>query len=160
MSTESRIKVNFSTGEFEVAGTEAFIEQKLNWLEQFIPDLQQAVHSHQLTAGAPIQNVVTSEDIPSTENQSIKSFLGQLPEDTRQGDYLLAAAFYLADNSHDDTFGTREASAVLKSINIEVTNPSQYIKNNINSGRLLEVGKRRFQFTDKGKKHIQKILRM
>lgn len=156
MQQGASIKINIKTGEFEISGSEDFVKENLKLLDKFI---KPSSSSESTTPSSPAVRKLpsTKPSLLSTKG-SFKTYIAKLPSTTRQGDYLLASAYFIAQNNDDRTFGTREASTLLKSVQLEITNPSQYIKNNLNSGRLKQISQRRFSFTEKGLQHISRFI--
>lgn len=158
MQQGASIKINIKTGEFEISGSEDFVKENLKLLDRFIQPANSVVEPTSPPPSPSIRKLPNTKPSLISTKGSFKSYIGKLPVTTRQGDYLLASAYFIAQNNDDRTFGTREASTLLKSVKIEITNPSQYIKNNLNSGRLKQISQRRFSFTEKGLQHISRFI--
>lgn len=157
MQQGASIKINIKTGEFEISGSEDFVKQNLKLLDRFMQPTVADEPTPPVASPSVRKLPSTKPSLISTRG-SFKSYISKLPGTTRQGDFLLASAYFIAQNSDDKTFGTREASTLLKSVKVEITNPSQYIKNNLNSGRLKQISQRRFSFTEKGLQHISRFI--
>jgi len=88
--------------------------------------------------------------IPSSFSAYMKSFKRKM----KKGDWVLAAGYYFITSTNSDSFSTFNTSKLLKSQGIDLANPSQYMKNNISSGRIEPIGKRNYKVTLEGQKHL------
>lgn len=72
-------------------------------------------------------------------------------------DKVLIAGYFVQGNNPDGAFSAVETANVLTGIGSKVTNPSQYIKQGLDSKRLTLVVKGRFRVTKEGQAHLQQL---
>ncbi|MCB0735867.1 MAG: hypothetical protein KDC92_00040 [Bacteroidetes bacterium] len=177
MAIQTSIKINAKTGEIEIAGTEAFVREQLAALKPLILGENSAEKSKatlpKKTSKEPAKTIekplekpklLTSKKKPvatkaavSTTTNSFKSHLETYQNNLRAGDMMLIATEFIASKSKSKSAGTREMTNLLKDHNVSINNPSQYVKNALNSGRLAKSGKKNFKLTTKGNEHLQKL---
>ncbi len=92
--------------------------------------------------------------IPSSFSAYMKSFKRKM----KKGDWILASGYYFQESTNSDTFSTFNTSKLLKSQGVDLANPSQYMKNNVSSGRIEIVGNRAYKVTEEGKKHLNQLM--
>lgn len=168
MAIQTAIKINTKTGEIEIAGTEAFVREQLAELKPLIlgekPALKKVATAPKPKQKPATKAVVTKKTpvkiaklAPATNVDSLKTHLSVYQKDLRAGDMMLIATEFIASKSKSKSAGTREITSLLKDHGVSINNPSQYVKNALNSGRLAKSGKKNFKLTTKGNEHLQKL---
>ncbi|MFY0673890.1 MAG: hypothetical protein JXQ87_10815 [Bacteroidia bacterium] len=89
---------------------------------------------------------------------SFSAYMKSFKRKMKKGDWILAAGYYFLTSTNSDTFSTFNTSKLLKSQGVELANPSQYMKNNVSSGRIEAVGKRAYKVTDTGKNYLNLLM--
>ena len=74
-------------------------------------------------------------------------------------DQILVAGHYAAMNNAQQTFVTAEANKLLVEQSIKLANPSQSLKNNLNSKKVFKVGSR-FKLSRDGIDRVNELLQL
>lgn len=89
---------------------------------------------------------------------SFSAYMKSFKRKMKKGDWILAAGYYFLTSTNSETFSTFNTSKLLKSQGVELANPSQYMKNNVSSGRIEATGKRAYKVTDTGKNYLAMLM--
>lgn len=212
MDNGARIRINRETGEIEISGSEQFVKDHMNLVQDVLgaaPKKASAPVSTPKTAapapapaaapkaevaapaapakepaaeapapaapkrgrGRPRKNPVAATAAASTASaeapkastrtttaaktpNTFSGYMKTFKRKMKKGDWVLAAGHYFITSTNSDSFSTFNTSKLLKSQGVELANPSQYMKNNISSGRIEAVGKRNYRVTEEGRKHL------
>lgn len=155
----ARFRVNLSTGELEVAGSEAFVSQYAESIEALLERLlaqgpatpaapaaaQPATPAY---VGAPTPVSVATDEPFGEVLHSLSSKSGT--------DQILLAGLYVGKGRDDGTFSTVEAHQRLIEQGIKLSNASQSMKNNLNAKRVFKVGKG-FKVSKQGVDHLKSL---
>lgn len=176
MDNGARIKINRETGEIEISGSEAFVKEQVPLLERVLnisrsaaPKTTEApappapVEAKKVERRgrpkkiAPAEGTYKNVRPPKIAN-SFSSYMKSFKRKMKKGDWILAAGYYFQTSTGSDTFSTFNTSKLLKAQGVELANPSQYMKNNISSGRVEQSGKRSYKVTDQGINHLNILM--
>mgnify|MGYP000495312808 CR=1 FL=1 len=107
-------------------------------------------------AAAPAATSSSSKSpkIPNSFSAYMKSFKHKM----KKGDWILAAGYYFLTSTGSESFSTFNTSKLLKPQGVDLANPSQYMKNNISSGRIVSIGKRSYQVTAEGEQYLNMLM--
>lgn len=143
----SRIHINLSSGELDIRGSEEFVSQYADSIE----DLLQRLRTEPTPSAAPAPPVLASPDQASTEagkvtqpGTGLEPFGEALHSlASKSGtDQILLAGYYASETSGDGTFATAEANKLLIEQGIKLSNASQSLKNVLAAKRVFKVGSR------------------
>lgn len=175
MSSTSRrnVKISIQQGSFQI-GIECEYDD-LDAIVGKIAELEDILFTRQSIKPEAIQNVQkkrnSEQDNTSglvnqvdDENISFGEYLHGFKDDLNSSDYILISGYYCQKRSEDSTFVANEASAELKQQGIKLSNPTVFIKNNIEQNRMFIDGKagvkiNRYKVSRDGIKYIQTLLR-
>ncbi len=157
----TRLKINLSQGEFEVEGSEAFVERYAERIEMLFSHLGQGRVAEEQPARqmalAPVgASEVNGQSTTETPNH-IGEWLEHLPRSSTDVDRMLLAGYFAQLRSGDQSFGTGEANTLLTDQGIKVGNPSQCIKQNLVAKRVFRH-QRRYRVSQTGLDQLRQLL--
>ena len=170
--TRTRLKINLSQGEFEIEGSEAFVERYAERIDSLFANLEDARNIDHTATGvgttANSGNVSSTTSAPnaSPANGTAKDghapehlgeWLEHMPRSATDVDRLLLAGYYAQLRSADQCFGTGEANALLTDQGIKVGNPSQCVKQNLVAKRVFKHH-RRYRVSQTGLDQLRQLL--
>ncbi len=160
--TRARLKINLSQGEFEVEGSEAFVERYIERIDSMFSRLHQGGSGEQPVAQTIA--AVTSASPSEANGQStmdapdhIGEWLEHLPRSSTDVDRMLLAGYFAQLRSGDQSFGTGEANTLLTDQGIKVGNPSQCVKQNLVAKRVFRH-QRRYRVSQTGLDQLRQLL--
>jgi hypothetical protein len=156
MERGARFRINLTTREIEIEGSEAFVREYAERFEELlamlakspVPDTGPA-ESLQAPADAPL-----AADLPSTFGE----YLNLFPGDITDLDKMLIAGYYVQSQSQDNSFATASAHNLLKEQGIKLANAADCVKKNQRAKRVFAVEKGRFRVSRLGSEHINSLL--
>ena len=155
-ATKARIRVNLNTREIEIEGSEDFIKNNTDKFDNYLHALRNEPAPGSFagrTAGK-----TNGEEPKKPKPGSFAEYYQRLPKGAKKGDKILLAAYYSQMKNPDNSFSTRETTKLLSAQNVKLSNPSQYIKNSINSSRMEQLQKGRYRLTKDGIEHVNSML--
>jgi len=169
--TRTRLKINLSQGEFEVEGSEAFVERYAQRIDALFTNLEArrdvettSTERPTTVTGLPIGTSVASETSGgggAAGNGQAPEHLGEwlehMPRSATDVDRMLLSGYYAQLRSADQCFGTGEANALLTDQGIKVGNPSQCIKQNLVAKRVFKHH-RRYRVSQTGLDQLRQLL--
>ncbi len=165
VETRTRLKINLSSGEFEVEGSEAFVERYVERIDALFAGLatgkragptisdSSAIGNGGSASPARPTNGVAGATAPS----HIGEWLEHLPRSATDVDRMLLAGYFAQLRSGDQSFGTGEAAALLLDQGIKVGNPSQCVKQNLVAKRVFKH-QRRYRVSQTGHDQLRQLL--
>jgi len=157
-SSRTRLKINLSQGEFEVEGSEAFVERYAQRIDALFAGLHKAKTDAQALPVAANASSTVSPAQPTTSNarstpvettkaassapEHLGEWLQHMPRSATDVDRMLLSGYYAQLRSADQCFGTGEANALLTDQGIKVGNPSQCVKQNLVARRVFRQHRR------------------
>lgn len=160
MTTDARLRISLSTGEFEVEGPATFIAQYDQVARQLLARLHEsppdAFKSPDSGDGAAASQPTAAFNGNGTWPEFGEA-IHKLPRNASGTDLILVAGYYASMTHADQTFATSEASKLLVEQSIKVANPSQSLKNNLGSKKVFKVGSR-FKISREGIERINQLL--
>jgi len=173
--TRTRLKINLSQGEFEVEGSEAFVERYAERIDALFEDLQNgrteapalpaatvidssaATPSRAVNGGAAVPSSLGAAAGAPAAPSHLGEWLEHMPRSATDVDRLLLAGYYAQLRSGDQCFGTGEANALLTDQGIKVGNPSQCVKQNLVAKRVFKHH-RRYRVSQTGLDQLRQLL--
>jgi hypothetical protein len=167
----ARIRINLSTLELEVEGTEAFVSSHAEKIEEFLELLKK--RSNETPVALPTTNGSLEENEVQEQEEEVvqqKSALGPVPEtfgefylraakNINDIDKVLLGGYFIQHKNDKNIFSTREVSAVLKENGIYLKNPSHSIKLNLDARRIFAVKKGCFRVSEDGLERLSSVVR-
>lgn len=158
MNRDARVRVDPTTGELEVEGSEEFVREMI---DRFRPALrepssrrktQEPEHKGKAEEKRKARQKTTSQGVPENFGEYLHAF--ELGKDQ---DRMLVAAHFVQLHSDDNSFKTAEANTQLTEHGIKVGNPSQAVKGNISSKYVFKVGKGKYRVARPGIDRLEEL---
>lgn len=157
MDRQARLRVNMSEREYEIEGSEAFVERLAGRLEALMAEIDPPAATADPAPSPPAAATPAGE--PAAEALGpFGAFIQHLPGSATEVDKMLAAAFYVQRQSHDDAFATADASRRLSEHGIRLGNPSQCVKQSLLAKRLFMVQRGRYRVSQTGRAHLRHLM--
>lgn len=142
----SRIHISLSSGELEIQGSEEFVSQYADSIEDLLNRLRSEPVPVASTPPVPASSIhpSTKPSSPPSSDGGLEPFgevLHSLGSKTGT-DQILLAGYYASEASADGTFATVEANKLLIEQGIKLSNASQSLKNLLTAKRVFKVGSR------------------
>lgn len=163
--SRTRLKINLSAGEFEVEGSEAFVERYAERIDALFAGLVNGKSAEPALAG-PSSTSASTTVSPSravngaaaaTAPSHIGEWLEHMPRSATDVDRMLLAGYFAQVRSGDQSFGTGEAALLLTDQGIKVGNPSQCVKQNLVAKRVFKH-QRRYRVSQTGHDQLRQLL--
>ncbi len=162
MTERARIRINLSQHEFEVEGSEAFVQRYAARLEDLLARLGAGAPPAEVPAGgrapAPIPAPAPEGGTGRPALPVFGEFIHHLPTDATEVDKMLAAGLWVQLHGPERSFATAEASRRLAEHGIRIGNPSQCVRQNIQARRVFVVRKGRYRVSDVGVEHLRRLM--
>jgi hypothetical protein len=161
--SRTRLRINLSQGEFEVEGSEAFVERYAERIDALFAGLANG-HGNEPAPALPAAataprtvNASPSNGAAATAPEHLGEWLEHMPRSATDVDRMLLAGYYAQVRSADQCFGTGEANALLTDQGIKVGNPSQCVKQNLVAKRVFKHH-RRYRVSQTGLDQLRQLL--
>lgn len=160
MDRLARLRVNLSEREFEIEGSEAFVERLAQHLEAVMAEFGSPAGDPPPAAPAEVRAENRSEPAPGLPGGlgTFGEFLHHLPGGATEVDKMLAAGFWVQQASHDDAFATGDASRRLSEHGVRLGNPSQCVKQSLLAKRVFMVQRGRYRVSQTGRAHLRQLM--
>ena len=151
----ARLRINLSQREFEVEGSEAFVE---GYAQRFDAWLGRLDNSVEAPPAAPAHRVGRAPARPVGPGaESFGELLLRLPRAASDVDRILTAGYFAHQRSADRSFSTGEANALLTEQGVKVGNPSQSVRQNLAAKRVFKhLG--RYRVSQTGLDYLRQML--
>lgn len=161
--TRTRLKINLSEGEFEVEGSEAFVNRYVERIDALFERLKNGEPAEPAAppaeSAAPVLDIGLSPAL--AKNGSVPAHIGEwlehMPRSATDVDRMLLAGYFAQLRSGDQSFGTGEANTLLTDQGIKVGNPSQCVKQNLVAKRVFKH-MRRYRVSQTGLDQLRQLL--
>jgi hypothetical protein len=156
LDQRARLRVNLATREFEVEGSEAFVQEQAQRLEALL----QAFEPIDLPL-APADPPEAAPAPPASRPAALGEFgdfILRLPGSATDVDRMLASGFYVQSQSDDDAFGTSDANRRLVEQGVKLGNPSQCVRQSLVARRVFLVKRGRFRVSQIGRQHLRQLM--
>lgn len=162
--SRTRLRINLSQGEFEVEGSEAFVERYAERIDALFASLANGRSAEPIAAlpAATIRQPVSANPSNGTASngnspEHLGEWLEHMPRSATDVDRMLLAGYFAQVRSADQCFGTGEANALLTDQGIKVGNPSQCVKQNLVAKRVFKHH-RRYRVSQTGLDQLRQLL--
>jgi hypothetical protein len=153
----TRLRVNLTTREFEVEGSESFVREYSEKMQNALTASTLPRHKPQPAVQAtPEPDMPTSSaGLPATFGE----YLHMFPSDIKDMDKILIAGYYAQQNNPENIFTTAAANKLLKEQSIRLSNPTNCIKHNKDAKKVITISKGKFRVSrPNGLDDIQSLL--
>ena len=149
-----RLRVIPATGEFEIEGTEEFVEKYWDELQSLITS---APRSPEKEASPPSVVPPLEANGQSALPESFGEHLNRFDKLTDVDKVLVAGHFQQAVST-ENVFTTKEANDLLIEQGVRVTNASECVRRNVTGKRVFKVAGRKYRVSQQGDKYIKELL--
>lgn len=162
MSNAAKIRINLNLREFEIEGTEEFINSHSEKIDSFLELLKstppalppQIIQQPLIVTNGQQQQQPQSGNLP----ESFGEYAHKLPKSAKDVEKLLVAGHFAQLTSQDGSFATKEATALLLEHGIKLSNPSLAVTRNVESKKIIKLAKGKFKLSREGVDHINTLL--
>lgn len=157
MENSARIRINLSTKEFEVEGSEEFVKEYAEKIENLLSSF---ANTKIPTSILPDDTADHNPDTPrATElTATFGEYLNGFPSSVTDVDRILIAGFYVQAHSAENSFNTLSANELLKEQGIKLVNAAASLKQNKSSKRIFSLTKGNYRVSQTGNTHIENLL--
>ena len=148
MDQRGRLRINLSQREFEVEGSEEFVQSFADRIHELLAQLDGPGLPAAPSPG-PVREA--NPDAGPTDLGTFGEFLLRLPSSATDVDKMLAAGFYVQ-------VGTADANRRLTEQGIKLGNPSQCVKQSLLAKRVFMVSKGRYRVSQPGRAYLRQLL--
>lgn len=155
----ARLRINLAQREFEVEGSESFVEGFAERFRELLDGLE--------NVSLPLPQPAVANTAPAVESRaadaasalgSFGEFIMRLPSNSTDVDKMLAAGYFVQQQSPDDAFGTADANKRLTEQGIKLGNPSQCVKQSLMAKRVFMISKGRYRVSQPGRAYLRQLL--
>jgi hypothetical protein len=153
LDQRARLRINLTQREFEVEGSEDFVQGFALRIQELLDGIESAMP---IALPAP-EPEIRAPEVPSSLG-SFGEFIMRLPSSATDVDKMLAAGFFVQQASSDDAFGTSDANKRLTEQGIKLGNPSQCVKQSLLAKRVFMISKGRYRVSQPGRAYLRQML--
>ncbi|TVQ41462.1 MAG: hypothetical protein EA356_00290 [Geminicoccaceae bacterium] len=155
----AKLRVNLQAREFEVEGSEAFVESYGARIEQLLHRLVEGARTapEEATAADEPTAVAPAPAAATTDDGGFGAFLHALPRNATDVDRILLAGWFVQAHNAERTFTTADANRHLVDQGIKVGNASQSVKQNLLAKRAFQVQRGRYRVAQPGLQHLTQL---
>jgi len=168
MENKAKIRINLNLREFEIEGSETFINSYFAKIESFLEILKtappitpepKAHHKEKDGAEAKTAKATTfhkgnSDSVPETFGE----YYHEMPKKSKEADKILLAGHFIQSKSDDNLFSTREANASLLEQGVKLSNPTVFVGQCEKAKHIIKISKGIFRVSKTGLEHIGELL--
>ncbi len=155
MQNEVKVRINFSSREIEVSGSNEAVQE---WMERLEPYILRFTNG---TGGSAQSGEHGEVERPPSSRGAIPGVFGEyyheFPSSLSAVDKMLIAAYFAQIHSEDQAFSTNEAAELLKGQGDPAGNPSQCVKQNLEKKHVFVVSQGKYRVSRKGVEHIESL---
>ena len=155
---QAKLRVNLSAREFEVEGSEAYVEHVRTLMLELFEWQPERPPEVEMEPAAPPLPAAAAAVASGPTWTGFGEFLHHMPQHATEVDRILAAGYFVQQNAHDKSFATGEANRHLQEHGIRVGNPSQCVRQSLNAKRVFNVARGRFRVSQEGLHHLRTLM--
>ncbi len=173
MEQKARIKITMTGGEFEIEGSEEFVNSYAESIKNFVSILQKGASQSKkndssrsnsgeqinLFDGSPVVTPQKQENGSISAVESFGEFYHRRPKNVSKTDIVLMASYYIQSKNEDGVFTTREVTKLLKDHGLDLSNPAHFIKLNQEYKKVFKMRQGHYKVSEEGIEHLKSILR-
>ena len=171
MESKARIRIAVNGGEFEIEGSEDFINSYADTIKSFTkilkeaPTAAHAEHEDGSTAGKQFSIFESAPDpMPRDQNGKLAAAsFGELyykaPKSISKTDIVLLASYFVQSQNDESIFSTQEVNKLLREHGIDLTNTSHFNKLNQDYKKVFKMKQGKYKVSEEGVEHLKTILR-
>lgn len=167
-----RIRFALNGGEFEIEGSEAFVNTYAEDIKTFAEILKSTSTGNKAEKDAPPvgkQISIFEPDPeptpakPTKDGLEIPASFGELyykaPKSINKTDIVLLASYYIQSHNNENTFTTREVNKLLRDHGIDLTNTAHFNKLNQDYKKVFKMRQGQYKVSEEGVGHLKEIIR-
>ncbi|MBI1193671.1 MAG: hypothetical protein GC205_10935 [Bacteroidetes bacterium] len=167
MDNKAKIRINLNLREFEIEGSEDFVNSHAAKIESFLTILKNSpppvIHdtvnppkdtSEKRIAKKSSEHKQTNDGIPD----SFGEYYHGLKKGAKEADKILLAGHFIQSKSEDNLFSTKEAATALLDQGVKLSNPTVFVNRNEVSKHIIKISKGKFRVSKTGLEHIAGLL--
>ncbi len=172
MEHTARVKIVLHGGEFEIEGSEEFVNSYADTIASLSDILKNTPSPSSATEGKESNlnpgkqfAIFDSEAAPPADTTPLASpdSFGELyykaPKSTSKSDVVLLASFFVQSHNGEGTFTTREVNKLLRDHGIDMTNTAHFNKLNQDYKKVFKMRQGQYKVSEEGVEHLRSILR-
>jgi hypothetical protein len=148
----AKLRINLAQREFEVEGSESFVQTYAERLDQLLAKL-----TEQSAATPAAHSSLRPEGETLPGSGTFGELLQRLPRTSTDVDRMLVAGYFAQQRGADNGFATGEANTLLTEQGINVGNPSQCVKQNLLAKRVFKH-QGRYRVSQIGLDHLRQLV--
>lgn len=152
-----RLSLSLSSRTFEVEGSESFVREQAQRLEALLLSLEPG-EAEGAAASEPAAESYAAPTRPSDGLGEFGAFIQRLSPGATDVDRMLAAGFYVQQESSDDAFATADANRRLLEQGIKLGNPSQCVRQSLVAKRVFKTSANRYRVSQNGRQHLRHLM--
>jgi len=156
MEQTTRLRINLTTREIEVEGSEAFVREYAEKFENLLHSIDQHPQKPSPTpvSTSIIPEAATETDLPSTFGE----YLHMFPASITDLDRTLIAGYYTQSQSSDNSFTTAYANELLKEQGIKIANAADCVSKNKKAKKVFALQKGMFRVSQTGVDYLNGLI--
>ena len=173
MEHTARVKIVLNGGEFEIEGSEEFVNSYADTIADLSGILknappQRATDGKESNLNSGKQFAIFDPEAsapppPDTAPLASPDSFGELyykaPKSTSKSDVVLLASFFVQSHNGEGTFTTREVNKLLRDHGIDMTNTAHFNKLNQDYKKVFKMRQGQYKVSEEGVEHLRSILR-
>jgi hypothetical protein len=156
MENSARIRISLSTKELEIEGTEQFVKEYAEIIENLLLSFTNTNIPTNIIPDDTANNNSDAPDakgLPATFGEYLHGFQSNITDVDR----ILIAGFFVQSQSADNSFNTLSANDLLKEQGIKLVNAAASVTKNKNAKRIFALTKGSFRVSQTGSTHISNL---
>jgi hypothetical protein len=146
----ARLRINLAQREFEVEGSESFVQAYAERLDQLLGQLT-------ATPATEAPAAIRQKGDGLAGASSFGELLHRLPRAATDVDRMLIAGYFAQRDGADNGFGTGDANRLLTEQGVKLGNPSQCVKQNLLAKRVFKH-QGRYRVSQIGLDYLRQLL--
>jgi hypothetical protein len=165
MENKAKIRINLNLREFEIEGSEEFINSHSAKIESFLEILKSTPPPADLIKPSLQNNVDdVSKNLSQVKkpNETLPDSFGEyyqnLPKSGKDADKILLAGNYVQLSNPENNFGTGDAAKLLLDQGVKLSNPAVAISVNFKAKRIIKLSKGKYKISKDGNDYIKQLI--
>ncbi len=173
MEHTARVKIVLNGGEFEIEGSEEFVNSHADTIAS-LSELLKNAPSHSSAGEGKESNLNPGKQfaifdpetptpppdvMPLASPDSFGELYYKAPKSTSKSDVVLLASFFVQSHNGEGTFTTREVNKLLRDHGIDMTNTAHFNKLNQDYKKVFKMRQGQYKVSEEGVEHLRSILR-
>lgn len=156
MVNSARIRINLSTKEFEIEGTEQFVKEYAEKIENLLSSFANTNIPMNIPPDVTANN---NSDAPVVTGlpANFGEYLHGFPSNVTDVDRILIAGFFVQSQSADNSFNTLSANDLLKDQGIKLVNAAASLAKNKSPKKIFALTKGNFRVSKTGTDYINNL---